>query len=267
MDFKYVDVHTHINLDAFDGDWKETTKRAHDVSIAHINVGTQLATSKRAVELAQQYEEGVFATIGRHPVHSSKEDSEEGSGFDTKTYRTLAEHAKVVAIGECGLDYYRVDPDMKERQEAAFVAQIELANELGKPLMLHVRPSTDPSAPKAYADAFEIVKAHAKVRGNVHFFAGSVEEARRFWDIGYSTSFTGVITFTSDYDEQVRAAPKDLIHAETDAPYVAPKPFRGTRNEPANVIEVIKRMAELRGEEFDVWAEQLRANAKEMFNI
>ncbi len=190
-----------------------------------------------------------------------------GEEFDLDTYRPLAEDPTVVAIGECGLDYYRCDEATIEKQRAAFISQIELANEVGKPLMLHVRPSTEAGAPEAYGDAFELVKQHAKVRGNVHFFAGTVDEAKRFWEIGYSTSFTGVITFTHDYDEPVKAAPKELIHAETDAPYVTPVPHRGTRNEPRYVTEVVQRQAELRGVAPAEWAIQLRENARTLFGI
>lgn len=284
---KYIDVHTHVNIAAFADDWREVIDRAHEAGVAMINVGTQIDTAKKAVEMAREYHTGVYACVGLHPVHTSKSYHDEkelgkehadgkgftsrGEAFDADAYRALAEDEKTVALGECGLDYYRLDPDTIEKQRAAFIAQIELANEIGKPLMLHVRPHADErndvTLPRAYKDAFDIIKQYATVRGNVHFFAGTVEEAKRFWDIGYSTSFTGVITFTHDYDEQVQAAPKDLIHAETDAPYVTPVPHRGKRNEPLYVIEVIKKQAELRGVAFEDWAAQLCENARQLFNI
>lgn len=294
---KYVDAHTHVNIAAFKDDWRDVIDRALQAGVGMINVGTQIDTAQKAVELAHEYEEGVYACVGLHPVHTSKSYHDEkelgkehadgkgftsrGEEFDAEAYRSLAEDEKTVALGECGLDYYRLDPDTIEKQRAAFIAQIELANEIGKPLMLHIRPHVAPrglasrpqaerqdlSVPSAYADAYEIVKEHAKVPGNVHFFAGTVEEAQRFWDIGYSTSFTGVITFTHDYDEQVKAAPKELIHAETDAPYVTPVPNRGKRNEPVNVINVIKKQAELRGVSFEDWVAQLRENTKTLFGI
>lgn len=283
MEYKYVDIHTHVNIQAFQDDRREVIARAREAGVAHINVGTQIDTSKRAVELAREYEDGVYAIVGVHPVHTTKSYHDEkelgpehadgkgftsrGEMFDPEAYRELAADPKTVAIGECGLDYYRLDTETIEAQREAFIAQIEFANEIGKPLMLHVRPSTEAGAPAAYKDAFEIVKKYAKVRGNVHFFAGTVEEAKRFWDIGFSTSFTGVITFTSDYDEPIKQAPKELIHAETDAPYVTPVPNRGKRNEPIYVIDVIKKQAELRGKSFDDWAAQLRQNAQELFHI
>ena len=274
---KYIDIHTHVNLAAFDEDWKEVIDRAHEAGVALINVGTQRDTSQRAVDIAQEYESGVYAAVGIHPVHTDKsfhdkkELGEEGSEFtsrgevfDHDYYKALASDKKVVAIGECGLDYYRTKPESLEKQREAFSAQIALANELGKPLMLHVRTRENRNA---YKDAFEIIKKEARVRGDIHFFAGTLEDAKRFWNIGYATSFTGVITFTRDYDEVLRAAPKELIHAETDAPYVAPTPHRGKRNEPAYVVEVVKRVAEIRGISFENMAAQLRENTKNLFNI
>lgn len=274
----YIDIHTHVNLSAFREDYDTVMHRAHEAGVSMINVGTQIDTSTRAVGFLERYREGVYATVGLHPIHTSPSfhDADElgdegraftsrGEVFDYDAYRALAQHPRVVAIGECGLDYYR-DPSKEERvrQIEAFEAQIALANEVGKPLMLHLRSG---AGGNAYKDAWEILKRTATVRGNSHFFAGSVEDAKRFWDMGYSTSFTGVITFTNDYDEVVRMAPCDLIHAETDAPYVAPKPYRGKRNEPLYVREVVARMATLRGVEEGVWREQLMGNARDFFAV
>jgi TatD DNase family protein len=268
MEYKYIDIHTHVNLDAFEGDWEEIERHTLAEGVAHINVGTGLETSKRAIELAGQFD-GVYATVGLHPVRASgetvpdKEDSRET--FDSVIYRELAKHPKVVAIGECGFDYYRVDKDTKEKQEEAFIAQINLANEMGKPLMLHIRDVK--GSMDAYEDALTLLKQHAKVLGNVHFFAGTYEIAKGFWEIGYTTSFTGVITFANEYDETIKNAPLDMLHAETDAPYVAPKPFRGQRNEPLHVREVYKRIAELRGQDEEVVRDSLMKNAKRLFGV
>ncbi len=278
MEIKYIDVHTHVNLSAFAGDWKETIAKSLLDGVALINVGTQIDTSVRAVEISNMYEKGVYATIGVHPVHTTKsyhdarelgregkEFTSRGEEFDTERYRTLAQGKHVVAIGECGLDYYRVDKETREKQEEAFIAQIKLANELHKPLMLHVRPSQ--GSVDAYEDALVILKKHAKVLGNSHFFAGTYEVAKKFWDMGYTTSFTGVITFANQYDEVVKNAPIEMLHAETDAPYVAPIPFRGQRNEPLHVREVYKRIAELRGQDAEIVRTALLKNAERLFNI
>lgn len=276
--YRYIDVHTHVNISAFDVDAKEVIEKTLGEGVAMINVGTQIDTSKRAIEIASLYERGVYATVGIHPVHATKSfHSEEelgnetkafvsrGERFDVSNYLELAQHEKVVAIGECGLDYYRIDKETKEQQDSAFIDQINLANEIGKPLMLHVRPST--GSMDAYEDALSIITKHAKVLGNVHFFAGTLEIAKQFWDIGFTTSFTGVITFADQYDEVVKNAPLEMLHAETDAPYVAPKPFRGQRNEPIHVREVYKRITELREEDEESVRLQLLENARRLFKV
>jgi TatD DNase family protein len=271
-----IDIHTHTNLSAFDDDADAVIRRSLDAAVRMINVGTQIETSRRAIELADLYPDGVYATVGLHPTHTSASfhdkdeshgdhDSDPGEVFDMQTYKILAQHPKVIAIGECGLDYYR-DPtdDEVKKQIEVFEQHITLANEVGKPLMMHLRSG---KRGNAYKDAWEIVKREAKVSGDSHFFAGSLEDARRFWDMGFATSFTGVLTFTHDYDAVVTAAPKELIHAETDAPYATPKSYRGQRNEPLYVREVVKRMAELRGVTLDEWEVQLTQNAQTLFGI
>lgn len=276
--FRYIDVHTHVNLNAFADDFKNAILTAQNEGVAMINVGTQIDTSTRAIEIAEMYPEHVYATVGVHPVHATKSyhDTQElgeegkaftsrGEEFDAEKYRKLAESTKVVAIGECGLDYYRIEKETKEKQEEAFIAQIALANELQKPLMLHVRSSA--GAVDAYEDVLVILKKYAKVLGNVHFFAGTYDVAKKFWEMGFTTSFTGVVTFANQYDEVVEKAPLDMIHAETDAPYVAPKPFRGTRNEPLHVREVYKRIAEMRKEDEEKVRLALLENAKRMFGV
>lgn len=278
MEYRYIDVHTHVNLNAFKEDWAEAILRAREEGVAMINVGTQIDTSRWAAEMAAGYEDGVYATVGIHPVHTTKSYHDEqelgeegkaftsrGEEFDEDLYRAIAETEKVVAIGECGLDYFRVEKDTKEKQEVAFIKQIELANALQKPLMLHVRASE--GSIDAYEDAHKLVKQYAKVRGNVHFFAGTYAIAKQFWDIGYTTSFTGVITFASQYDEVVKNAPHEMLHGETDAPYVAPKPFRGQRNEPTHVREVYQRIADIRGEDAEDVRLQLLENARRLFGV
>ncbi len=267
----YIDIHTHLNLPDFKDDYNEVVERTLQNDAWIINVGTQYGTSKRAVEMLDEYPEGVYATVGLHPVYTSAgrcgadDLCVDGEVFDTQKYKELVNNKKVVAIGECGLDYFHNTSDKeKKKQIEAFEAQIAFANEVDKPLMLHLRSG---KGGDAYKNALGILKKQVKVKGNAHFFAGSLEDAKRFWDMGFSTSFTGVITFTHDYDEVVKNAPKDLIHAETDAPYVAPVPYRGQRNEPLHVREVVKKIAEIRGvSEKDIQV-QLMKNAKQMFRL
>src|SRR3990167_11268029 len=269
---KYMDIHSHVNFTAFDVDRDETIKRALENDTWVINVGTQVDTSRKAVEMADQYKEGVYAIIVLHPIHTgtSYHDAQElgpafakasdgqggekgftsrGESFDKNSYRELLKNKKankkIVAMGECGLDYYRMDEESIEKQKKSFIEQIELANEFGKPLMLHIRNNEKQEiitgregSPNAYADALAILKKYSKVnprqggaRGDVHFFAGNLEEAKAFTDFGFTLSFTGVITFTKDYDKVIKNTPLDMIMSETDAPYVTPVPYRGGRNE------------------------------------
>lgn len=277
---KYIDIHSHVNFKAFDEDREAVIKRALENDTWVINVGTQIDTSKKAVAMANQYPEGVYAIIGLHPIHTgaSHHDVKElgeggaeftsrGEEFDKDAYRELLKDPKVVAIGECGLDYYRCTPETIAKQKQAFIEQIELANEFNKPLMLHIRNNPKDNTFNAYADSLEILKTHAKVKGDVHFFAGSWEDAKAFLDFGFTLSFTGVITFTHDYDEVIRNTPLDMIMSETDSPYVTPAPYRGKRNEPSYVKEVVKKIAEIKGLEESVVAEAIIQNAKRVFGI
>ena len=281
----YFDAHTHTNFVAYDDDRDAVIARATEAGVGMNVVGTQLDTSRSAVALAEA-NEGVWATIGLHPVHTSKSfhDSKElgpsfaeasagkegftsrGEIFNSAAYEVLAKHPKVIAIGECGLDYYRLDPHTKKIQQDVFIQQIELANILGKPLMLHIRNGADASA-NAYIDALDLLKSHAKVFGDVHFFAGDWDIAKRFLDIGFTLSFTGVVTFTHDYDEVVKNVPVDMILAETDAPDITPVPYRGRRNEPSYVTEIVRAIAEIRGEDHEVVRAQLLMNTKRVFGL
>ena len=278
---KYIDIHSHVNFKAFDADRDEVIRRALENKTWVINVGTQVDTSKKAVEMANQYKEGVYAIIGLHPIHTgaSYHDTKElgpafakatdgqgkegftsrGEIFDQESYRELLKDPKVVGIGECGLDYYRCTPESRSKQKETFIGQIELANEFNKPLMLHIR--------NAYADALEILKHYSKVKGNVHFFAGNWQEAKKFLDFGFTLSFTGVITFTHDYDEVIKNAPLDMIMSETDSPYVAPAPYRGKRNEPSYVKEIVKKIAEIKNLPETEVAQAIIANTKRVFGI
>jgi len=187
----------------------------------------------------------------------------------------------VIGIGECGLDYYHLDEDSIEKQKTAFISQIELANELNLPLMLHIRnsPPLSPldSSPSqgsrnAYFDVYELLKKHAKVKGVSHFFAGSVEDMKRFIEIGFYISFAGPITFPPkpeicDYEEVIRQTPLDMILADTDCPYVAPVPHRGRRNEPVYVAEIVKKIAQIKDLPLEDASQAIAVNARNLFNI
>ena len=276
MEPKFIDIHSHVQFAAYDEDRAAVVERALESGTWMINVGTQRDTSQNAITLAESYPEGVYATVGLHPIHTDKSyhDTKElggegsppvggfvsrGEQFDTANYEKLARHPKVVAIGECGLDYYRLSEESAAKQKEAFIQQIELANTVGKPLMLHIR--------NAYADAYEIVKAHANVPGDVHFFAGTWEEGKKFLDLGFTLSFTGVITFASQYDEVIQNAPLSMILSETDAPYITPTPNRGKRNEPLYVSRTVERIAEIKGLPFEEVRNTLAQNARRVFSL
>lgn len=273
---KYFDAHTHVQFAAFDADREEVFARAHELQVGMNLVGTQQDTSKAAVEVAQGRAD-VYASIALHPVHTAKSfhDTKElgeggkefvsrGEVFDFEFYKKLGQDKKVIAVGECGLDYYRLDEETKKIQYEAFIAQIELANTLGKPLMLHIRSG---EGGDAYKDALELLKIHAKVQGDVHFFAGQWEVAKQFLDLGFTLSFTGVVTFTHDYDEVVRNTPLDMLLSETDAPYITPVPNRGKRNEPMYIPDIVRKLAEIKGVDEETMREQIILTAQRVFAL
>ncbi len=277
---KYIDIHSHVNFKAFDEDRDAVIRRALDADTWMINVGTQADTSRDAIELAHKYGEGVYAIVGLHPIHTGasyhdekelgeggKEFTSRGEIFNKEIYRELLKDPKVVAIGECGLDYYRMDLDSIAKQKMAFTEQIKLANEVGKPLMLHIRNNPKEKSVDAYKDTLEILKTHSKVKGDVHFFAGNIETAKAYLDFGFTLSFTGVITFTDDYNEVIRNTPLNMIMSETDCPYIAPVPYRGKRNEPSYVREVVKKIALIKDLSEEEVAGAIITNAKRVFGI
>jgi len=281
--YQYIDTHTHLNLSAFNEDREETLARTVAAKVAHINVGTKESTSKLGVEIADK-NEGSWAIIGLHPIQTNSgfHDEEEigghghpfvskGEYFNKNFYRDLAKSRKVVGIGECGFDYYHNAKDSFATQEEAFIAQIELANELSLPLMIHTRDpkpcAASPTGNSAYADVEAVLKQYCKVPGNIHFYAGTYEQAKKFFDLGFTVSFTGVITFAAPYKELVASIPLDLMHAETDSPYVAPVPYRGRRCEPQYVKSVVEKIAEIKNLPLEEVKLQLLKNAEKLYKI
>jgi TatD DNase family protein len=254
---KYFDIHSHLQFDDFGTDRELVVRRAQDAEVGIINVGTNIETSKQAIILAEE-NEGMYAIVGLHPTYDEV--------FDYEEMKKLAIHSKVVAIGECGIDLFHDTGISLERQKEVFEKHLMIAGEVGKPVMLHVRSNAEQSA---YAVVIEILKKYPEVKGNVHFFAGSLEDAKQFVELGYTLSFTGAITYnkSESYAEVIKEIPLDMIMAETDCPYVAPVPYRGKRNEPVYVLEVIKKISEIKQLPFDQVASQLRENVKRVFGI
>jgi TatD DNase family protein len=254
---KYFDIHSHLQFDDFDTDRELVVKRAQDAEVGIINVGTNIETSKQAIALAEE-NEGMYAIVGLHPTYDEV--------FDYEEMKSLAIHPKVVAIGECGIDLFHETGISLDKQRNIFEKHLMIAQEVGKPVMLHIRSGKVQSA---YIEAIEIIKKFPEVKGNVHFFAGSLDEAKQFVELGYTISFTGAITYnkSESYAEVIKEIPLDMIMAETDCPYVAPVPYRGKRNEPSYVIEVYKKIAEIKGLTLEQVAEQMRENVKRVFGI
>jgi TatD DNase family protein len=292
----FIDAHTHVQFAAFADDRDAVLARAVADDVHMIVIGTQRDTSAQAVALAEAHAaDGMYAVIGLHPIHTSKSfhDADELGGgdatgkgdapksfisrgeiFDYEYYKTLALHPRTVAIGECGLDYFHFNEDESRdeqiaRQKDAFAAQMRLTKDVAKPLMIHCR--------EAFADTIAMLRAAGPdgfTPGVIHFFTGTVDDARALLDMGFSFTFGGVITFpprkgasAGTYDEVVKFIPIDRIMSETDAPYVAPVPFRGKRNEPAYVVHTVAKLAELKGVSLEEMKAQIWENARKMFRF
>ncbi len=261
----------------FDNDRDEVIKRSLDAGVWMINAGADNETSIKGVELANKYNEGVYATVGLHPTEEARSDERRANGntgWNYEFFKKLAQDKKVVAIGECGLDYYTrnnaeqkqaLNGAEKERQKDLFVKHILLAKEVKKPLVIHCR--------EAFEDLIEILELNVKSKmlndlpGVLHFFTGNLNDAQMLLKLGFYFTFGGLITFSRDFDEIIKFIPLDRIMVETDAPYVAPVPFRGKRNEPAYVIEVAKKLAEIKGISFEEVCKQTTENARKVFGI
>lgn len=266
---RFFDAHSHIHDKDFDAGREAVLSRMRAANVATITVGTYLESSRKAVGLAEK-EPDVWATVGLHPTDLPAQ-SGTAKPFVEEEYRKLVEHPRVVAVGECGLDYFwQKEERERQKQRENFAKQIEMAISINKPLMLHARPSRGTA--DAYEDVLRIITDNQQlttnnIRGNIHFFVGDKTIAKQFLDIGFTLSFTGVITFARDYDEVIKYIPLQSILAETDSPYVAPVPYRGKRNEPAFVVEVAQMIAEIKGLPLGLVSETLYSNVKKAFNL
>jgi len=268
MDPEFIDIHAHLQDKQFDADRENVIAGLQEKNIWSIQIGTDNKTSGQAVDLAREYDH-LFASIGIHPVDKKDEI------FSEDIFQGLVNSGRVIAIGECGLDYYYFKNDdntvEKERQKKLFALQLEFAVAHDLPLMIHCRPSRG-SDEDAHKDMIVILSEKKKeyedkLRGNIHFFTSTLEIAESYIALGFTISFPGVITFAREYDEVVKSIPLNMIMSETDSPYAAPLPFRGKRNEPAYVEEVVKKIAELRGQELVLVKIALLDNAKRVFRL
>ncbi|WP_022853805.1 TatD family hydrolase [Thermodesulfatator atlanticus] len=253
---KLIDTHAHLNLPgSYKKDLPEVIARAKEGHVEKIiNVGIEIKTSIRALELAREYE-GLFATAGIHPHEVKKVNS---ATYDT--LKALLADEKIVAVGEIGLDYAK-EYSPRELQKEHFARQLALAREFKLPVVIHSR--------EAYPDILEVLKEELPEKFVFHCYAGTVSEARKILDLGGFLSFTGIITFPKGENvrEVVRFAPLDRIMAETDCPFLTPVPHRGKRNEPAFVRYVVEKIAELKNISFEKCAEATTKCAEEFFGI
>lgn len=277
-----IDSHCHLNFNVFKDDYKEIIQSCLDQDIWMINVGTKYETSKRAVEIAEEFPKGVFAAIGLHPIHleSQKYDAWELGGkerfktkpevFDYERYKNLAKSSKkVVAIGEIGLDYWRKPKtkkrleEFKERQKVVLKEQIKLARELNLPIIFHCRVAFD--------DLLEILdeefKKRGEIRGVIHSFTGNWETAKKFLEMGFYLGFNGII-FKLDLKEVIKKVPLDKMLLETDSPYLLPPQCKGKKkNDPCCVKYVADEISNIKGTSVDALAEKTVKNTKELFGI
>ncbi|HCX62634.1 MAG TPA: hydrolase TatD [Clostridiales bacterium] len=255
MENKLIDSHAHLDDDRFDSDRTEIINKLKDDGIELIlNPGADLATSKKAVKIADEYS-FIYAAVGCHP-HDSKYMNDETMGV----FRELSKNKKVIAIGEIGLDYYYDNSD-RETQKKWFREQIKLANELDMPYIVHDRD--------AHEDLFKIMKEEAKsnTRGVLHCYSGSVEMAKEFIKLGFCISLAGPVTFKKAKTPKMVAKkiPLDKLLIETDSPYLTPEPYRGRRNEPKFVRYIAEEIANIRNVSLGVIIESTNQNFKKLF--
>ena len=250
------DTHAHYDDEAFDADREALLASMPENGVGLIvDPGCDLESSRRAVEIAEKYPH-VYAAVGWHPENCTPYTRE-----SLDTLRQWAKNPKVVAIGEIGLDYYWEQNPPREWQQEVFRAQLALAQELSLPVIVHDRD--------AHADSLAIVKEFPDVRGVFHCYSGSVEIAQELIKRGWYLGFDGPLTYKNAKKtvEVARIVPLDRVLLETDSPYMAPGPVRGTRNDSRNVIHIAERFAALRGMETDEVIALTNENGKRLFGI
>ena len=288
---KLIDTHSHVNFQAFKADADEVVARALDSGTWMINAGTKFETSRAAVELAEQYSDGVYAAAALHPIHLFEHHvdlQEEGQSFDAsgeefdvEAYRDLvARSTKVVGIGEFGLDYFRLpvsaeagpkkfdQAEIKSKQKETMSKHLELAKAVDKPAMIHCRPSE--GTMDAYEDVIKILdENYSGLPFEIHCYTGDANIVKEFVKRGGYVALNGIITFDKSgrSDEVVKNLPLESTILETDAPYLTPLPHRGKRNEPSFVKFVAAKLAEMKGVDVAEVEAITTANARKLYKI
>lgn len=254
-----IDTHAHLNFRAYKEDADEVIRRSLEKGMMIVNVGSQYSTSVRAVKYAEKYPGSLFAAVGTHPIHLSegsfnyKNDDDEllmeeimtiGEEVDFGKYRELALKKEVVAIGEVGLDYHHFkegddEEKMKAKQKEVLIGFIKLANEAGKPIMIHCWD--------AYEDLFDILENNpVENKGIIHSFIGGYRTANKFIELGYKIGLNGIVTYGISYDRLIKETDIRNIVLETDCPYLAPGDKKGQRNEPLFAAQVAEKIAQIK---------------------
>lgn len=262
----FVDSHAHLDGKQFESDRQQVVARAQEAgvrTIVAIGNGDGPPNLDAGIKLAEKYP-FMYATIGIHPHEASL-----ASDHAYAEMERLAQHPKVIAWGEIGLDYY-YDHSPRETQTQVFIRQMELAAAARKPIVIHCRPSDN--SDNAWHDFFELVETHWAsngIGGILHCFTGTWEQAKRGLDLGFLVSFAGNVSFpkAQQIRDAARQVPLDRMLIETDCPYLAPIPYRGKRNEPAYVKETARHIGELRGLSMDAVGEQTARNFYSFFKI
>jgi len=251
-----IDSHCHLDSDQFDPDREAVIQRALEAGVTHlvaIGTGNGPPDLEAGIRLAEKYA-AFYATVGVHPHDASKATPEVFQNLSQ-----LTKHPKVIAMGEIGLDYH-YDFSPRETQHAVFISQMRIAAQAKKPIVIHTR--------EAWDDTISLLRDHwdPQQGGIMHCFSGGPKEAQQALDLGFHLSFGGIVTFPKalEIQEAARMAPADRILIETDAPYLAPVPKRGKRNEPAYIVETARKLAALRGVSEQEIAETTTANFRRL---
>ncbi len=253
------DTHAHLNFEAFQDDYRDIIAQCHEQGISVILPASNLATSRRAVEIAEEYEKGVYAAVGIHPIHVYDEPC------PIDEYRALAQHPKVVAIGEVGLDYFhkeigKSDEERKAKQYAVLQQFLALAHELKLPLILHCR--------EAHDDLIDLLsKSSLRVPGVIHCFGSTWEHAQHYLNMGFLLGMNGIVTYKSFDTALLEKIPLDRMLLETDSPYLTPEPNRKERNTPLNVKIVAQKIAEVKKIAYSEVENVTTENVKRLFNV
>jgi len=252
-----IDSHAHLEMSEFDSDREEVIRRATEAGVVYIiTVGINLEFSRKAASLARKHK-NIYASIGVHPHDVDRADK---STYDALKELAHQQKQKVVAYGEIGLDFFR-NISSQEKQLGAFGLQLELARELNLPVIIHDR--------EAHQQCIEIVKSSGVRRGVFHCFSGDYEMAKKCIDLGFYISVPGVVTFdkAKTIQDVAERVPLSSLLLETDAPYLAPIPYRGKRNEPSFIINTAKKVAEIRKIPWEEVASVTSCNAMSLFGI